>query len=161
MDVRPPVTFVAVGAVWRGYHAVRLERIKGQLEVLAFPFIVKPGLGEIIVPPPPKPVYALPKAFQPEPFLVTLMEPERDLYQISDLVNDGGRLVAWVVAPQRWVVRFVPGQDAYLVQSEDLGSAWTAPPVDKFEPILIKPVPWDGQKEPAYPTEFLFRFTKL
>lgn len=89
------------------------------------------------------------------------MEPERDLYQISDLVNDGGRLVAWVVAPQRWVVRFVPEQDAYLVQSEDLGSAWTAPPVDKFEPILIKPVPWDGQKEPAYPTEFLFRFTKL
>ncbi|KAI6143695.1 hypothetical protein BKA82DRAFT_1008833, partial [Pisolithus tinctorius] len=112
--------------------------------VLAFPFVVKPGLGEIIVPPPPKPVYALPKAFQPEPFSVTLMEPERDLYQISDLVNDGGRLVAWVVAPQRWVVRFVPEQDAYLVQSEDLGSAWTAPPVDKFEPVGSSLSPFHG-----------------
>ncbi|KAI6126564.1 hypothetical protein F5141DRAFT_1060301 [Pisolithus sp. B1] len=82
--------------------------------VLAFPIIVKPDLGDVIIPPPPKPVYALPKTFQPEPFSVSLVDPERRLYQISALVNDGGRLVEWIVTPQRWVLTFVRGQDAYL-----------------------------------------------
>ncbi|KAI6141883.1 hypothetical protein BKA82DRAFT_10002 [Pisolithus tinctorius] len=128
---------------------------------LAFPFIIHPDLGEIIIPPPPKPVYALPKAFQPEPFMVTLMDPKKDLYQISDLVDDGGRLVAWVVSPQRWVVKFVPAQDAYLVLTEDLASAWVAPEEGKFEQIRIVQVPWLGEKGPTYPTGFLFKFTKL
>ncbi|KAI6041610.1 hypothetical protein EDC04DRAFT_2892864 [Pisolithus marmoratus] len=127
--------------------------------VLAFPIIVRPDLGDIIIPPPPKPVYALPKSFQPESFMVTLVDPERNLYQISALVDDGGRLVEWVVSPQRWVLRRVPEQDAFLVQSEDLGSAWVAPADGKFGQIRVIPVPWNGQKDPAYPTEFLFRFT--
>ncbi|KAI6110936.1 hypothetical protein EV401DRAFT_289535 [Pisolithus croceorrhizus] len=115
--------------------------------VLAFPIIVKPDLGDVIIPPPPKPVYALPKTFQPEP--------------ISALVNDGGRLVEWIVTPQRWVLTFVRGQDAYLVQSEDLGTAWTAPPEGKFGQVHVNPVPWNGQTDPAYPTEFLFRFARV
>ncbi|KAI6111650.1 hypothetical protein EDD16DRAFT_1897645 [Pisolithus croceorrhizus] len=129
--------------------------------VLAFPIIVKPDLGDVIIPPPPKPVYALPKTFQPEPFSVSLVDPERRLYQISALVNDGGRLVEWIVTPQRWVLTFVRGQDAYLVQSEDLGTAWTAPPEGKFGQVHVNPVPWNGQTDPAYPTEFLFRFARV
>ncbi|KAI6102663.1 hypothetical protein EDD16DRAFT_1715912 [Pisolithus croceorrhizus] len=140
-----------------GEYAIRT--VDGR--VLAFPFIVKLGLGDIILPPPPKPVYALPNTFQPEPLTVTLMDPERRLYQISALVNDNGRLVEWIVSPQRWVLTFVHGQDAYLVQSEDLGSAWTAPPEGKFGQVHVDPVSWDGQTDPAYPTEFLFRFTRV
>lgn len=139
---------------------MRLERIKGQLEPLAFPLIVHPDLGDIIIPPPPRPVYALPESFKPEPFLVTLMEPERDLYQISALVNNNGGLVEWIVSPQRWILR--PGQDgALVVQTEDLGSAWVAPPEGKYEQIRVENVPWNAQTNPVYPMQYLFRFDKL
>ncbi|KAI5985293.1 hypothetical protein EDD15DRAFT_1640879 [Pisolithus albus] len=131
--------------------------------VLAYPFIVKPDLGVIIIPPPPRPVYALPSTLQPERFLVTLMDPERRLYQISALVDDDGRLVEWIVSPQRWVLTFVPEQDAYLAQDESLGSGWAAPKEGKFgqvryvdypEPLCltsdvyqvhVNPVPWNAQ----------------
>ncbi|KAI5990323.1 hypothetical protein F5J12DRAFT_786543 [Pisolithus orientalis] len=132
---------------------------------LAFPLIVHPDLGDIIIPPPPRPVYALPESFKPEPveyrqFLVTLMEPERDLYQISALVNNNGGLVEWIVSPQRWILR--PGQDgALVVQTEDLGSAWVAPPEGKYEQIRVENVPWNAQTNPVYPTQYLFRFNKL
>ncbi|KAI5985274.1 hypothetical protein EDD15DRAFT_2200731 [Pisolithus albus] len=129
--------------------------------VLAYPFIVKPELGDIIIPPPPKPVYALPSTLQPERFSVSLVDPERRLYQISALVDDGGRLVEWIVSPQRWVLTFVPEQDAYLAQDESLGSGWAAPKEGKFGQVHVNPVPWNAQSEPAYPVEFLFRFTRV
>ncbi|KAI6125023.1 hypothetical protein EDD16DRAFT_1703350 [Pisolithus croceorrhizus] len=91
----------------------------------------------------------------------TLMDPERRLYQISALVNDNGRLVEWIVSPQGWVLTLAHGQDAHLVQNEVLGSAWTAPPEGKFGQVHVDPVPWNGQTDPAYPMEFLFRFTRV
>lgn len=124
---------------------------------LAFPFIDKPDLEGVIVPPPPKPVYALPTSLKPDPFMVVLEIPDLNLYQIGSLVDDRGGLVDWTVSPQKWVVTPV-GPDTYFVQTEKLASAWTAPPEGKFEQILVKPVPWLGQPVPTYPTEFMFRF---
>ncbi|KAI6027000.1 hypothetical protein EDC04DRAFT_212044 [Pisolithus marmoratus] len=140
-------------------HDYTIRTVDGR--ALAFPIIVKPDLEDVIIPPPPKPVYALPRSFPPEPFTVVPMDPERQLYQISALVDDGGRLVEWAVSPQQWVLTCVPEQDAFLVRSEDLGSAWVAPADGKFGQIRVVPVPWNGHTDAAYPAEFLFKFTPV
>lgn len=122
---------------------------------LGLPFVVQPG---IVVVPIPVPIVALPEQLQPQRFVVEQLG--ENTYRIGDAVDFRSRLFNYrEVEPERWVITFRPNHDAYTIETENLSTAWVAPPVGQVDcQILVQAVPVGPSEPPTYPSNALFRF---